>query len=51
VDIGETGRLYSGALVFCKGRFLVRVVAYKQSPEVQQALQDLSREIEWRLPR
>jgi len=29
----------------------VRVVAYKQTPEVQQALHDLGREIEWRLPK
>jgi hypothetical protein len=49
-QIGESGRLFSGALVFCKGRFLVRLVAYKQSPEVQQALQDLGRGIERRLP-
>ena len=49
VSIGDGGRLYSGSLVFRKGRYLVRAVAYKQSPEVQQALQDLGREIERRL--
>ncbi len=49
--IGDSGRLYGGSLVFCKGRYLVRAVAYKQSPEVQQALQDLSSEIERRLSR
>ena len=50
VSIGDSGRLYGGSLVFCRGRYLVRAVAYKQSSEVQQALQDLSRAIEQRLP-
>jgi Family of unknown function (DUF6599) len=49
LQIGDSGRLYGGSLVFCKGRYLVRGVAYKQSSEVQQALQDLGREIERRL--
>jgi hypothetical protein len=49
VSIGDGGRLYGGSLVFRKGRYLVRAVAYKQSSEVQQALQDLGREIERRL--
>ncbi len=49
VSIGDGGRLYGGSLVFCKGRSLVRAVAYKQSSEVQQALQDLSSEIARRL--
>ena len=48
-QIGDIGRLYGGSIVFCKGRYLVRAVGYKQSPEVQQALQDLGREIERRL--
>ncbi len=47
--LGDSGRLYSGSLVFCKGRYLVRIVAYKQTPEVQAALQELGREIERRL--
>ncbi len=50
VQIGDSGRLYGGSLVFRKGRYLVRAVAYKQSSEVQQALQDLGHEIERRLP-
>jgi hypothetical protein len=49
VSIGDGGRLYGGSLVFCKGRYLVRAVAYKQSPEVQPALEDLSREIDRRI--
>ncbi|MGP0020333.1 MAG: DUF6599 family protein [Candidatus Sulfotelmatobacter sp.] len=46
VQIGDRARLYAGSLVFCKGSHLVRIVAYKQSPEVATALQDLGREIE-----
>lgn len=49
VQLGDSGRLYAGSLVFCKGRYLVRIVAYKQFPVVQPALQDLGREIERRL--
>lgn len=49
VQIGERAQLYAGSLVFCKGPHLVRIVAYKQSPEVAPALQDLGRAIERRL--
>lgn len=49
VQFGDGGRLSAGSLVFYKGRYLVRLVAYKESPEVQQALQELGREIERRL--
>lgn len=49
VQMGEAGRLYSGSLVFCKGRSLVRVVAYKEGPEVQQALERLGQAIEKRV--
>lgn len=48
-QFGDSARLYTGGLVFRKGRYLVRIVAYKQSPEVQQAVQNLGREIEKRL--
>ena len=51
MQVGDKGFLYGGSLVFCKGRYLVRVVAYKQSPEAQKALQELGGEIERRLPR
>ncbi|MGZ4816368.1 MAG: DUF6599 family protein [Terriglobales bacterium] len=50
-QLGDSGRLYGGSLVFCKGPYLVRLVAYKPSAEVQQALRELGREIERRLPR
>jgi len=46
LQLGDTGRLYAGSMVFCKGRYLVRIVAYKELPEVQPALQALGREIE-----
>jgi hypothetical protein len=49
VQLGDSGRLYTGSLVFCRRDYFVRVVAYKQTPEVQQALQDLARGIERRL--
>ena len=49
VRMGDRGLLHGGSLVFCEGPYLVRVVAYKQSPEVQTALQELGREIERRL--
>jgi hypothetical protein len=47
--IGDRGRSYTGSLVFSKGRYLVRIVAYKQAPEVQPALLELGREIERRV--
>ncbi len=49
VPLGDSGRLYTGSLVFRRGPYLVRVVAYKQSPEVQAALQALGYGIERRL--
>jgi len=51
VPLGDRAQLYAGSLVFCKGSHLVRIVAYKQSPEVAPALQDLGREIERHLAR
>ena len=49
VQVGDGARLYSQSLVFRKGSFLVRVVAYQETAEVQQALLDLGRGIEQRL--
>lgn len=49
VQLGDGGRLYAGSLVFCRKQYLVRIVAYKQSPEVQTALQALARGIDRRL--
>jgi hypothetical protein len=49
LQLGIAGKLYSGSLVFRKGRYLVRIVAYKEGADVQRALQELGREIERRL--
>lgn len=49
LQLGDAGRLYSGSLVFCKGKYLVRIVAYQEGSEVQQALRDLGRAIDQRL--
>ncbi|MGD1078977.1 MAG: DUF6599 family protein [Candidatus Sulfotelmatobacter sp.] len=49
VQVGDSGRLYTGSLVFWRGNYLVRIVAYKQSSEVQTALQALGHGIERRL--
>ena len=49
LQLGDGGRLYSGSLVFCKGKYLVRIVAYKEGTDVQQALRDLGRAIDQRL--
>jgi len=48
--IGEATRLHAASLAFCKGSRLVRIVAYKQAPEVQPALLVLGRQIERRIP-
>jgi len=49
--LGDSARLHSQSLVFRKGPLLVQIVAYQQYPENQQALLDLGRGIEKRLPR
>jgi hypothetical protein len=49
VPLGDSARLYGQSLVFRKGPYLVRVVAYEESAEVQRALVELGRSIERRL--
>lgn len=49
VALGDAGRLYGASLIFRKGQYLVRVVAYKSSPEVGKALVELGRGIEGKL--
>ena len=49
IALGDAGRLYGASLVFRKGPYLVRVVAYKESPEVGKALVELARGIEGQL--
>ena len=51
IQLGDDSRLYSQSLVFRKGAFLVRIVAYEESAETQQALLQLGRGIELRLAR
>ena len=51
VQLGDEARLSSQSLVFRKGACLVRIVAYEESPETQQALVQLGRGIELRLAR
>jgi hypothetical protein len=48
--IGDAARLYSQSLVFRKGPYLVRIVAYQVSPQLPQALLDLGHGIERKLP-
>lgn len=43
--LGDAGRLYPGTLMFRRGRFFVRVVAYDESSEVPGALLSLGRAI------
>lgn len=47
--LGDAGRLYGASLVFRKGPHLVRLVAYKESPQVSKALEELARGIERKL--
>jgi hypothetical protein len=48
--IGDAARLYSQSLVFRKGPYLVRIVAYQISPQLGKALVALGHEIERKLP-
>jgi hypothetical protein len=49
--LGDTARLYSQSLVFRKGPYLVRMVAYSESPQLTQGLLDLGRAMEKKLSR
>jgi hypothetical protein len=49
LELGDSARSYGASLIFRKGPYLVRLVAYKQSPKVPQALLELGRAIEKRL--
>ncbi|HTT21081.1 MAG TPA: DUF6599 family protein [Candidatus Sulfotelmatobacter sp.] len=49
VQLGDAARLYSQSLAFHEGPYLVRIVAFQESPEVPQALLALGRNIEQRL--
>ncbi len=49
--VGEVARLYAQSLVFRKGPYLVQIVAYQTSPQLQQAMVDLGRGVEKKLPK
>ncbi|MGD0791883.1 MAG: DUF6599 family protein [Terriglobales bacterium] len=51
IQLGDGARLSSQSLIFRKGACLVRIVAYEESAETQQALLQLGRGIELRLAR
>ena len=51
IQLGDDARLSNQSLVFRKGTYLVRIVAYEESAETEQALLDLGRGIELRLAR
>ena len=51
VPLGDGARLRGQSLVFHKGSYLVRIVAYQESGQTQQALLQLGQAIEQRLAR
>ncbi|MFZ0416750.1 MAG: DUF6599 family protein [Candidatus Sulfotelmatobacter sp.] len=51
IQLGDRARLYSQSLIFRKGACLVRIVAFEESAEAQQALLQLGHGIELRLSR
>jgi len=51
IQMGDGGRLHSQSLVFRKGAYLVRILAFEESAETQQALLQLGHGVEARLAR
>jgi hypothetical protein len=49
--LGDAARLYTQSLIFRKGPYLVRIVAYQESPQLPPALLDLGHAFESRLSR
>jgi uncharacterized protein DUF6599 len=49
IQLGDDAHLSSQGLVFRKGAYLVRIIAYEESAETQQALLQLGHDIEVRL--
>lgn len=49
-SLGDAARLFSQSLTFRKGPYLVRMVAYQESPQFPQAMLDLGRAVENKLP-
>lgn len=50
-SVGEVARLYAQSLVFRRGPYVVQIVAYQTSPQLQQAMVDLGQGIEKKLAR
>jgi len=49
--LGDASRLYSQSLIFRKGPYLVRIVAYEESLQLPQAMLELGHAMEKRLSR
>lgn len=49
VSLGDAARGFSQSVVFRKGPYVVRIVAYQDSPDAQQALVSLGQGIEKRI--
>lgn len=49
IECGEAGRLYAASLVFRRGNYFVRLVAYRSPPEVGAALLGLGSAIDSKL--
>jgi hypothetical protein len=49
VQLGDSGLAYSQSVIFRKGPYLVRIVAYESTPETQDALLALARGVEAKL--
>jgi len=47
--VGDDARVYPTSLVFRKGRYLIRVVAYEEGPDLNKALVEFGKAIEKRL--
>ena len=49
VQLGDAGVAYEQSVTFCKGPYLVRIVAYEATPDGPQALLALARGVETKL--
>ncbi len=48
-QLADAARLYEQSLLFRKGRYLVRIVAFQSSPQLSQGLLELGKRIDERL--
>jgi len=49
VQLGDAGLAYGQSVIFRRGPYLVRIVAYESKPETQEALLSLARGVEAKL--